>query len=93
MTTVATRARRIAELDGFDIIVKFDGVAVPLSDNSVLGSYPYEKMAMSAWTVADWKAKRFEAVYAGYSCDVLREDGSVASARTTLATIRESYSE
>jgi hypothetical protein len=93
MTTVATRARRIADIEGFDIIVKYDGVPVPPTDNGVLGSYPYEKMANSAWTVADWKAKRFEATYVGFSCDVLREDGSIAPGQARLDSVRESYTD
>ncbi|MCW1987522.1 UNVERIFIED_ORG: hypothetical protein M2348_003272 [Sphingomonas sp. R1F5B] len=93
MTTVATRARRIADIEGFDIIVKQGGRKIALNENGILGPYPYEKMAQNAWTVADWKAKRFEAVYPDFTCDVLLEDGSVAASNTSLVIVRESYSD
>jgi len=93
MTTVATRAWRIAQLEGFQIIIKRGTKTVPLSENGILGSYPYEKMAQSKWSIGEWKQKRFEAVYDGFTCDVLMEDGTNAKLGTTLEDVRTSYEE
>jgi hypothetical protein len=91
MTTVATRARRIADIEGFDIIVKNGNRKVALNENGLLGPYPYEKMAQNAWTVAEWKIKRFEKSYPDFTCAVLLEDGSVAAPQMSLVDVRESY--
>ena len=78
MTTVATRAREIADLEGFDIVVMtMAGRIVPGTDNGVLGSYPYGNALKASKTVNDWKIDRFENVYPGYTCDVLDGDGDV----------------
>jgi hypothetical protein len=91
MTTVATRARRIADIEGFDLIIKRGGKPVPAHENGTIGPYPYEKMANSKWTIAEWKSKRFEANYDGFTCDVLLEDGSLAYANMSLNGVRLSY--
>lgn len=91
MTTVATRVRAIAELEGFDIIVKKNNKVVDPTLNGELGLYGYEKKLKHSKTVADWKRDRFSYVYHGYTCDVLLGNGSIASGQTTLRTVRESY--
>ena len=91
MTTVATRARRIAELEGFDIIVKQNGQAIDPGQNGLLDGYTYDRSAKHTMTVNDWKRDRFEATYPGYMCDVLHGNGDVAAGQTSLRTIRESY--
>lgn len=93
MTTVATRTRRIAELEGFDLIAKQGRKVLSPSANGVLGPYPREKAALNRWTVQEWKEKRFEAAYEGYTCDVLLENGTVASPTITLEEVRASYFE
>lgn len=91
MTTVQTRTRQIAELEGFDIVVTQNGAPVDPRQNGVLGPYDYLKALKHSKTVSDWKIERFQTSYPGYSCDVLLEDGSVAPGQTTLRTVRESY--
>lgn len=91
MTTVQTRARQIAEVEGFDIIVTQAGAAVDPKQNGVLGAYDYRKALKHSKTVSDWKNERFQPSYPGYSCDVLLEDGTVAAGQTSLRTVRESY--
>lgn len=93
MTTVATRARRIAEFEGFDIIVMMDDIPVSLKDSGILGPYPYEKAALNRWTIGEWISKRFETCYDGYTCDVLMGDGNLAKLNKTLGEVRESYYE
>ncbi len=91
MTTVQTRSRQIAEVEGFDIVVTRNGRRVDPKANGVLGIYNYLKALKHSKTVAGWKAERFHICYPGYSCDVLMEDGTVAAGQTTLRTVRESY--
>jgi len=91
MTTVQTRARQIAEVEGFDVIVTQGGQVVDPTENGVLGAYGYTKALKHTKTVADWKQERFEPQYPGYSCHVLKEDGTKAAGNTALRTVRESY--
>ncbi|WP_174274576.1 hypothetical protein [Sphingomonas bacterium] len=91
MTTVATRVRAIADLEGFDLVVRKGKSVVDLKANGVLGSYGYEKKLKHSKTVADWKRDRFKAVYSGYTCDVLLGNGEIATGQTSLRTVRESY--
>jgi hypothetical protein len=94
MTTVQTRARTIAELEGFDIIIKQNGEPVDPTQNGVLkGPYSYERKAKHTKTVDEWKRERFEAGYPGFTCDVLRGDGTTAAPQMNLRTVRESYEE
>lgn len=93
MTTIATRIRRIADLEGFDLVVRRGGKKVDITQNGALGPYSWEKKLAHTKTVTDYKRLRFEACYPGYTCDVLSEDGSVAAGQTTLRTVRESYEE
>lgn len=91
MTTVQTRARTIAELEGFDIIVTKDNHVVDTTLNGILGPYSYDRKLKHTKTVADFKNERFEATYPGYSCKVLLGNGDVAAPQTSLRTVRESY--
>ena len=92
MTTVATRVRRISDLEGFDIIVMEGGKPVDVKQNGVLSEYPYKKMSRGNWTVARFKEK-FEKAYDGFSCAVLLENGEEARGNRTLNSVRESYEE
>lgn len=91
MTTVQTRSREIAEVEGFDIIVTQNGQPVDPRANGLLGVYNYRKALKHTKTVADWRNERFQNCYPGYSCDVLLEDGAVATGQTSLRKVRESY--
>jgi hypothetical protein len=94
VTTVATRIRRIADLEGFDIEVMRDGEVVAATDNGVLNAaYQFEKRLKHTKTVADWIKERFEKTYPGFSCRVLKGDGEIAAPQTSLRTVRESYEE
>ncbi|MFL4470022.1 hypothetical protein ACERZ8_09135 [Tateyamaria armeniaca] len=93
MTTVATRVRRISDLEGFDIVVTRDGHAVDVSENGLMPDYPYRKACRATHSVSDWKQSRFERNYPGLSCNVLKEDGTVANGNTRLSNVRQSYEE
>lgn len=94
MTTVATRARNIADIEGFDIQVTRNGNPIDPKENGVLnGPYGFEKKLKHTKTVSEWKQERFEKAYPGYSCNVLTAEGEVAAGNTLLRTVRESYEE
>jgi len=91
MTTIATRTRRIAQLEGFDIMVLLGDTIVSANANGLLGPYPYEKAARGAWTVDDWIEKRFRYQFPNFNCEVMTEDGSIADKRMTLDEVRATY--
>jgi hypothetical protein len=93
MTTVATRVRRIADLEEFDLVVTRDGQPVDVKQNGVMDDYPYDRKMKHTKTVNDFKRERFAVQYPGLSCDVLLGDGNVAAPQTSLGTVRESYEE
>ena len=94
MTTVATKVRHISDLEGFDIIATKENEPVDVKLNGVLKKkYPFEKMLKGAKRVSEWRAERFEKTYRGYSCDVLKGDGTIAANQTTLKTVRATYEE
>jgi hypothetical protein len=93
MTMVQTRARQIAELEGFEIVVLRDSVPIDPRANGLLnGRYPFEKKMRHSMSVADFR-ERFERTYPGFSCQVLNDDGTVAEGQTHLRTVRETYEE
>jgi len=51
----------------------------------------YERIARGSFSVADWRRRRFDAVYPEYDVEVLFGDGRPASARTLLLKVRASY--
>jgi hypothetical protein len=81
-------------------IEKFEGFAVRIRPASKaqtpktnLRSYArnYERIARASFSVADWRRRRFDAVYPEYDVEVLFGDGRPASARTLLLKVRASY--
>jgi len=69
MTTLRTRAREIANLEGFDIQFVRYGECV---DECIDGFRPYgfDRKLRGTATVADWKTLRFERSYPGMECKV-----------------------
>ena len=93
MTTLATRVRQLADLEGFDIeVLDAAGNTADLKTNG-LPRYNFERKARGSTTVADWKQTRFGQTYSHYSCRVLNADGSEAHGNTRLETVRASYEE
>ncbi len=93
MVTVQTRARQVAQIEGFDVTVTRNGKAIEPSENGILGSYPFDRKLTGSKTVADWKRDRFEKTYHGYSCRVHYENGTEAPGQTLLSTVRSTYEE
>jgi hypothetical protein len=92
MATLRTRAREIANLEGFDIQFVRYGECV---DECVDGFRPYgfDRKLRGTATVAEWKTLRFEHSYPGLECKVFFGDGSEANPDTTLNALRASYEE
>lgn len=81
-------------------IEKFEGFAVRIrpaskapSPKANLRSYArsHERIARASFSVADWRRRRFDAVYPDYEVEVLFADGRPATPRTLLSKIRASY--
>jgi hypothetical protein len=81
-------------------IEKFEGFAVRIRPASKvqtpktnLRSYARnrERIARGSFSVADWRRRRFGAVYPDYDVEVLFGDGRLAIARTLLSKVRASY--
>jgi hypothetical protein len=81
-------------------IEKFEGFAVrirPVVKSQLaktnLRSYArsHERIARASFSVADWRRRRFDAVYPDYDVEVLFGDGRPATPRTLLKKVRASY--
>lgn len=92
MTTVATRLRKISDLEGFDIVIRQNGHEVDVTRNGVLGRWNFQKASRGSWTIQQFKTK-FSQAYPSYTCEVLLEDGTLAGANQTLADVRGTYEE
>ncbi len=93
MATVKNVEKRIRDIEGFAVVIKYNGRDVR-GDYTGMPQYPsYERMANNDITVAAWKENRFYPAYPGYDVDVLDGDNHVCQGNTKLGTVRDSYSE
>ena len=56
-----------------------------------LADYDFERAARGAFSVEEWKAKRFHVLYPECDVSMLRGDGRSATNRMTLARLRSEY--
>lgn len=83
-------SRAISEVEGFDVtFVADDGE----SERRRVDEYPFVNAANRSWTVAKWRAKRFDPYYEGFSIQVFNGDGAAVHGKTLLETVRASYFE
>jgi hypothetical protein len=93
MAKVKNVEKRIWDIEGFAVIIKFNGRDVR-SDYTGLPQYPaYERMARNDMTVAAWKETRFYPAYPGYDIDVLDGDGNACQGNTKMGSVRDSDSD
>lgn len=93
MTTLATRARELGELEDFDVeFLDSNGNPVNVKSNG-FARYSFDRKAKGSMTVSDWRERRFQPSYPGYGCTVLNGDGSEAHGNTKLESVRASYEE
>ena len=64
-----------------------------LKNLTPIAQYNFDRKAKSSMTVSEWKQRRFNPTYPGYSCRVLNGDGSEAHGNAKLVSVRESYEE
>lgn len=81
----------IGEVEGF--VVRF---VIPGEDERHVGhrrveEYPFVKAANKSWTVAQWRAKRFQPHYPEFEVEVINGEGSPVHGKTLLTTVRNSY--
>ncbi len=84
--------RRIAAIEGFEVVIFLDGRNV--HDNRKrdgLPRYSYNRAAKNEWKVSDWIVGRFKGDYRGFDVEVLYGNGSRAPGQTQLGTVRDSY--
>lgn len=72
---------RIKHLGGTDV----------RSDRTGMPPWPYDHAARDAWTVADWRRKRFAHVYPGFDVDVLDRRHQPVAGQTRLESVRTTY--
>jgi hypothetical protein len=88
VASVKNIERAIRDREGFDVAIRADGMNL-----RKLPPYDYGRAARAAFTVADWKRKRFASNYPGLDVDVLRADGRVAPRTMSLARLRDEYAQ
>jgi len=85
VVTAKAVAAAITEIEGFQ--VRFD----PGTSTRRLAEYPFQRAARDSWTVARWKAARFDPNYPDFSVEVIGPDGEPVHGKTLLATLRRRY--
>lgn len=85
--------RKIANVEGFEITIKYRGGRDVRSDKDGLPAYEYHNAAKNDFTVAQWREQRFLQRYPGFEVTVWLADGYEADGRMKLATVRDSYLE
>ncbi len=83
--------KKIARLEGFSVIVRYQDGQDIRGDKELSQSYSFRAAARQDFTVAQWREQRFQMTYAGYEVTVLLADGTEAPGGMKLSTVRESY--
>lgn len=90
MKQIRTVSDNIRSVEGFDVrFVSVDGGDGVLSRR--VEEYPYERAARGSWTVAELRAKRFDAVYPDYRIEVVDHEGRFVHGKTLLENVRAGY--
>jgi hypothetical protein len=84
-------AAEIEKFEGFAVRIRPAAKTQPAKKNLRSYARSHERIARESFSVADWKRRRFDAVYPEYEVDVLFGDGRTAAPRTLLSKIRASY--
>ena len=92
--SVKTVSEKISQVEGFDVRIVAVGDDVgDVGRRRRVEDYPFVNAANGSWTVAQWRAKRFEPNYPDFNVEVLDGDGSSVHGKTLLSTVRNSYSQ
>ena len=71
--------------------IKHLGGADVRSDRTGMPPWPYDHAARDAWTVADWRRKRFAHVSPGFDVDILDRRRQPVAGQTRLESVRTTY--
>lgn len=93
MALVKNVEKRIWDVEQFQVIIRHADGRDMRGDRTGIPMYPFERMAKSSMTVAQWKEQRFRPTYPGFDVDVFDAFGVPAAGNTQLSTIRDSYLE
>ena len=94
MPTIGFVQRQIQRVEGFEIKFKDRKTLRDMHDKKKgIPSYPYQNAMRNSCTVARWKIVRFKESYSGFTVEVFQSDGSVASGKQHLGTVRDTYLE
>jgi hypothetical protein len=93
MPKVKNVEKRIWDIEGFAVVIKFNGKDVRSDCNGLPHYTKYERCVKNDMTVSEWKALRFNPIFPGYEVDVLDGNGLVCPGNTKLGTITDTCSE
>lgn len=93
MALVKNVEKRIWDVEQFQVVIRHGDGRDMRGDRTGIPMYPFERMAKSSMTVAQWKDQRFNPSYPGFDVDVMDVVGNFAAGNTQLSTIRDSYLE
>lgn len=89
MPLVKNAEKRICEIEGFEVTIRYAGKDVR-SDASLPTQYAGIRMTKNSASVNDFRQK-FQCQYPGYDIDVLKGDGTKAPGQMKLETVRNTY--
>ena len=90
MAKVKNVEKKIWDVEGFDVVLKYNGKDLR-GDKAGLPQFENNRASKSAWTVSEWKIKRFQKQYPGYEVEILDGDGNEVRGNMTLGNVRDSY--
>jgi hypothetical protein len=91
MTSVGRVERAIKRTEGFNVRIRHLAGPDVRSDRTGMPPWPFERAAKDAWSVSDWKRRRFAPTYPGFMVDVLDAAREVAAGQTRLENVRATY--
>ena len=91
MPSIERIAAEIEKFEGFAVRIRPASKAHAPKANLKSYARNHERIARASFSVADWRRRRFGAVYPDYDVEVLFGDGRLAIARTLLSKVRASY--
>jgi len=94
VTTVRGVENRVHKLEGFSVNFTYEHDRSDVrGDKQHLPSYGYQRAAPGRWTVAEWRAKRFNKSYPSYGVNVRNGSGKPADGRMKLSNLRWTYNQ